>query len=365
MKKEIFQLFTIENGILLSNQALEYISTNFSDINSLEKLLKSCKLKFNSSSISLEQIKEIVSQKTAEQNLIEIKTFKYHPRELLKDFTKISGTINLNITPISILQEDVEEIIFGLFYKNSNGKYLLEDDHNLIEIDLKNVKNDVFLFENMFVGLKGVKQECFKVNEIILPPLNVHSLLSDPKIYKNSKICVFGCYNSEESIIKRAILTESPDFCIISTKNEIDLSNLKDLCPNLIQCPSRQSCKYIPVSSNNISNPFLFEIFNNLVGFIDFNLFDYRKDGLFLNNKPIESFLRSVFSQGTICPFSGSDFSIPEIPNVLIISQDFHPLVLKVEGITFMSLPPVGENSYALLDFENDIYEVKYINSNI
>ncbi|ELA42268.1 uncharacterized protein VICG_00667 [Vittaforma corneae ATCC 50505] len=365
MKKEVFRLFTIENGIMLSAPVLEYISNNFKDIDSIHALLKSFQARFNTASLSLDQVKELSMQpnnksgKERAFNNLELKTFKYCSVDFYKCFQDLSLRLRVNAISLSLLQEGVEKVIFGIFSRSRNGKYLIEDDYDVIEVDLSDVQSDGFLFENMFVGLKGIKSGDFKVKELILPKYPVHIPSNNLELIKNAKICVFGCFDGEFEFVKTVLSIETPDFCIVSVKNSINGSAFEELCSNVIICPSRFDAEYIPFNLNNISNPFLINIFNNLIGFIDYNLFEHRKNGMVFNNNHIESFLKSILSQGSICPFAGSDFSVPYFPSIMIISQDFHPLVLDVEGIKFISLPPVKEKCYAVLDFNNDLFEVK------
>jgi hypothetical protein len=161
--------------------------------------------------------------------------------------------------------------------------------------------------------------------------------------------------------IKSIISLENPDLSIFSVKNDKNMEILKNEFQNAIICPSRQFMRHIPMNLQNTTNPFLIDAFNRSIAFIDYNVFEHRKDGLFFNKDPVESFLKSIVSQSSILPFSGSDFSVSRFPNIVIISQDLHPMVLDVDCIKFISLPSTKDRYYAILDLNENIFEVKLV----
>lgn len=361
MKKQIFQLFTIENRILLPAPVLNYISEHFKDMESVKTLLQLCKSKLNTSLLSMEQLLEISTQKNKETPQFELKTFKYMPRNFIQCFQTLKSFLPTPSHPISLLKDESDQVIFGLFTKAINGKYSLEDEHDVIELDLEDVENECFIFENMFLAFRGTKTETFKVREAILPRFPVYSTPINLKHPRNSKICVVGGFDDEFEHLKKIIQAESPDLCIVSAKSDSIKNIISEISCNVIVCPSKSACDHIPFSFKNVSNPHIIEVPGNLLGFIDYNVFDHRRDGLFFNCNSMESFLQSVISQGSICPFSGSDFAMPRFPNFFVISQDSHPVVIDVNNIKIMSIPRVREGYFAVLDFGNSIFEIRSV----
>lgn len=375
MKKEIYELFTLENGIILSQAVLDYISKNYTDSSSLQSLLASFKSKFgNTSSISISQI-ESISQRGKDDstqkrnNTFNIKTFKFLQKDFNRRFHELKQP---TAVPISFLKEE-SALIFGLFFKNKSGTFSLEDDFGVIELEMSDVQNEIFLFEYIFVGVIGKKEfSKFKVKEFILPKVNVSSnntFLQDVDM----KICIFGSISDivqqsipesmvddTDSVMKSIIKKEQPDVCIISTDRAKDdiktiarsiISATDEIQCNVVLCSTRKSSKYLPMDENN---PFILETFNNSIGFVDFNVFEERKRGVLIshdaNRCPVELFLKSMFSQKTLVPFSGSDLPVEKYPNILVVSQDFQPLVAEVDGIKFMSLPAMKEGYYGVID---------------
>lgn len=360
MKREIYRLFTIENGIRLSTAVLDYLSTNFKDLAGLASLLKSFKAQYSTDSISLDQIKNLSIQKsTTQSSLFNVKSFKYIQKDLCKEFERVKSNLNLQITPISLLEKDTSQVIFGIFFKGKDEKYAIEDDYDIIELDLSNIKADVFLFENMFVCFKGTKAVDFLVSDIILPSCNIYKNTNGFLKDIGLKICAFGSFNDEIDFVRTVLENETPDICLISSSNTFDASSISDLCQNIILCSSRTDHSYLPSQLQNVSNPYLIETFKHLIGFLDADAFENRKTGLFFNENHMESFLRTFSSQQSIFPFSGSDLYVPYFPNIMIISQDSYPIVVDIDGIKFMSLPPVKDGYFAFLDLSNNLFEIK------
>jgi len=361
MKKQIFNLFTLENGIRLSAPVLDYISDHFTEMESVNTLLKLCKAKFNTSSLSMEQLMEISLLKTKETTQFELRKFKYMERNFAKSFQALRDRLGVTPHPISSLCNDTVQVIFGVFFKGINGQYSLEDDHDTIELELSKVENACFVFENMFVGLRGFKTDIFNVVEVILPRFPVFSPLASFSRSKSPKVCVVGCLKGELSVLRSLILAERPDLCIVSSMSDINMAELDGVCENVIVCASRDCCDYVPFGLNGVSNPFFIEIGGNLLGFIDYNLFEHRRDGIFFNSSSMEAFIRSLISQGSICPFSGSDFPTACFPNFLIVSQDSHPVVVDVDGVKVMSISPIKDGYFGVLDFAESSFDVRMV----
>ncbi|KAM0681353.1 hypothetical protein GINT2_000553 [Glugoides intestinalis] len=360
MKKEIYQLLTIENGIRLSTVVLNYLSENLRDIAELTALLKLFKAQYNTDSISLDQIKNLsIQKKETQSSLFNVKSFKYIQKDLAKEFERVKSNLSLQITPISLLESNTKQVIFGIFFKGKDGRYAIEDDYDIIELDLSNVKADVFLFEDMFVCLKGVKSSDFCVDEVILPPCSIYNSTNGFLKDIGLKICAFGSFNDEIDFVRSVLINKTPDICLISCSNPFDSSSISDICPNIIVCSSSTDKSYLPSQVQQISNPYLIETFKHLICFLDADVFENRKTGLFFNENHMEAFLRTLASQQSLCPFSGSDLYVPYFPNIMIIAQDSYPVVLDVDGIKFMNLPPVKDHYFAFLDFSNNLFEIK------
>ena len=82
MKKDIYRIFTTENGIRMSMDTMNYILENYSSIYSIESLLFSFKNQFNTPFIEIMQIKEIQNLKISENPFFKVQNFKYKELDL-------------------------------------------------------------------------------------------------------------------------------------------------------------------------------------------------------------------------------------------------------------------------------------------
>lgn len=115
----------------------------------------------------------------------------------------------------------------------------------------------------------------------------------------------------------------------------------------------------LPDNMFGMSNPFLLETFDCLFGFIAADVFRNRRNGLFFNDSPMDSFLKSIISQNSLYPFGNCRLSISDFPNVLIILQDFHPMVKTVDSVKILSLPSFKDGCYAVLNLFAETFEIK------
>lgn len=364
MKKEILKLFTCENGIVLSKNVMDRLVECIKDREDLESFYAHFKEKFNTSSLELEQIDQLLSKSYDKLDSYIIKNTKYTEMDFYSKYDLFRSKIMWKITPISLL-EDEDGVIFGILYRNKTGKFILEDDHESIIVNFDDVKNDGFVFENMFVGLSGCKiidnnnDSFFCVYEIILPDIQVNKSKNNFLKKNNSKICIFGGVENT-LFIKNVIERENPDFSVVSTHLKLNFENLG----TVLVTSSKKDESLLPSKMQNISNPFILELFDSKIGFIDCELFKERSKGVFFNKNPLESFLKSILSQNNLNPFCSSDLYISEFPNIFIISQSTYPQVIDIDSVKIVSLPD-DNKSYAVLDFNNNRFEVVCENINV
>jgi hypothetical protein len=261
MKKAIYNAFTIENGIILTNPVISYISTKVNSLEDISSLLANFKLKFNSSQISIEQVDSLLClNKIENKNFFSLKTYeKFQVRDLIKEFesskkrsffnsayiknvkeneqTHNNEDVNVQENKLAkgiSLLEGGEEIIFGIFYRNRKGTFSLEDDYDVIELDLNGIENDSFLYDGMFVGLSGtlrpvinnVNENVFAVKKVLLldstTSFKQNNFLENKKI----KICIFNSFDI--NFIFSILMKYTPELTIIFSENSLKLEKLKD-----------------------------------------------------------------------------------------------------------------------------------------
>ncbi|KAI5171993.1 DNA polymerase epsilon subunit 2, partial [Pancytospora epiphaga] len=402
MQRDVYEMFTVKHGIRITPAALNYISAHVSTIDDLKKLLRLFISIFNTSEITEDQAKKILTKsQEPEEPVFVIHSTTYKAKHLSSKYDKFKSRISTNITSISLLEEDEESAIFGIFYKNGCGVPVLEDDHRLIALSFETCESDSFLYENMFVALRGKKiNDTFLVKYVILPTVSTNALFS-PTSYRslpsNSntgsgmtsdslgsttlispgknqflksgpvKICVFGCYVDEKELLDEILSRQKPDIVIITLCIRSKLS-YEHSESKVVICPCRCRNKLLPdrldcksTDASVASNPFILELHNKKIAVIDHNLFEYKKNGLFCNKLPLQSFLKGIHSQQSFNPFAPNDLSFPAVPDIFIIIQDFHPFVMDVENTRMVSLLPIKSGSYVVIETDSDSIEIMNI----
>lgn len=219
----------------------------------------------------------------------------------------------------------------------------------------------------MFLCLEGTKiNSKFSVKKIILPNVEPYKSTNNFLQSKPAKIGVLGRVDDLNSCIEKLSKYEI-DILIASKKSNIKQNNSQYLNHNLeslsvIKYPCFSSGRFLPINhsgQNCVSNPFILELHDKKLSFIDCDLYKYKEEGIFLNKNHLESFFKSFISQYSLNPFDKMDLYYDEIPNCILITQDFLPFIIDISGITVISLPPVSENTFCLIDIQNNQVEMK------
>lgn len=183
------------------------------------------KSKFNTSSLDMDQV---MTNKGDEAAPYSIRTFKYTQRCYPDDFEHYKSLVNRELVPISTLDAGVDSTIFGILYRNRLGAYVLEDDHDVIEVVFDSASSEAFVFENMFLGLSGAKiqklehipcdeaHSVFAVAEIVLPAFSARSSENSFLDKRKKKICIFASYDNHKAFVESVLERERPDIVIVS-----------------------------------------------------------------------------------------------------------------------------------------------------
>lgn len=137
MKKEIYKLFTAENGIRMSAETLEHINSKINSNYELENLFSAFKSKFNSAEITVSHVSQITNQSCENKQFYKTHPFSYKPKNLSERYEFFKKYINHHYSPISMIEE--QGSIYGIVYRNRSGNFVIEDDHDLIALEFDEV----------------------------------------------------------------------------------------------------------------------------------------------------------------------------------------------------------------------------------
>lgn len=442
MKKEIYKLFTIENGIRMNKQTLEHINTHINSQDDLNMLLAEFTSKFNTAEVTIDDIDQILSHKCESKPFYKIHNFRYNQKNLSEKYEYFKRFVDVNATPISLLDDFKESYIFGIIYKNRLGVFVIEDEHEEICLDFSNllsdrvddkmisgdrennvcsnnnsekdeyVKNNLymseaennnqnniepvlininedtsdvhlinnldyqsiinnnlsepvenkvnnlegaFIFENMFLSLKGYKENGnFIVKKIIRPKIKPYKSNNTFLAKENIKILILGRGYLESHKIEELCVLNHPKILLIPYSCDF-VSNSCDI----IRYPSGSG--HLPQKGKDCTNPFVLETHDKKISFINSDIFKYKESGMFFGNKPLEAFIMALLSQQSLNPFDKVDLYSQHISNYFVISQNFCSFILDAEGVVVVSVPPIAEGSYCCIDLANNKVEILQI----
>lgn len=357
MKSKIYKKLTLENKILLSETALNYLAKQ-NNID-LEHIIKEYK-KLNSTLLTEEIIKEILltkEDKNISEDFYKIKNINYKLKNYLEIYENLKNKTNHKIEQIQQIKENHLCNIFGVFYSNFLNEYILEDSYSEIKLNIKNCKSKIFLFDKMVVGCRGklVKKE-FVVDDFFLPNFKTWSTKNELLKEKSFVFLVFYDVNFSEKTnlkLQKIFLSHKPSLVILLGNYENN-----EFCKNFIKENSQVLFffvharddlprKFQPITNDHnykiISNPGELIFRNFKVGFIVSELFKNKTKGSFLYKNYQESFIASFLSQHSFDPFSSLDFSIDNFPNLFFVGQNAFSGVISYEDVNFVSVSSFSE----------------------
>lgn len=359
MKKLIYNIFTKNNGIIMSMETLDYLSNKVTDENSINMILNAYKTQYNGNILHLNQIDKLFNLNQQQHIFFHIYPFKYAKRNFMNELETFRKFLSNDIILINALEENKLSKIFGIFYYDQYENLMLEDEYCKIQINFDMCENNGFLYENFFVSLEGtLKNNIFFVKLIQLPKWPLSPSINNFLDPKNIKICFINECDNMNNFINTIQQTHSPDLFVVSCSDEI---NLPEFSNKVIMCKKSAIYNILPsffdneksINHNEIrtTNPVIIETFDKSIVFIDIDLQPFKAKGLFINDLPHESFLESYLSQLSANPFSKCNFSLQKIPDYIIIANNSKPYIYKSFNTTIINLPELKTSScYAIIE---------------
>ncbi|OQS53372.1 hypothetical protein EHP00_1909 [Ecytonucleospora hepatopenaei] len=366
MKKLIYKVLTQENGIKISMDALEYMADKFTDRNDINNFLASYKSKCYGDTLQLAQVDELLQTRKSENTFFAVKNFKHAHKRNINILENIKKQFAHDLKQIALLQEGYKYKIFGMFYSDRFGNPMLEDEHECISLDFSICKSNAFLHENIFVCLEGVKEKKkFLVENVHLPVPFYTNYINQFLEKKKVKICLVNNIDFNRKDIFDICKIHMPELFVVSCD---DLNKMTNTPVTTVVC--KKSIENIfpvmnddeKIDSNIIkaTNPCVIEFNSRNLVFLDHDWIKYKGTGVFLNKKPLDSFLETYISQMSANPFIKTDLSLKNAPNFVVLACDTKPFVKKVYDTTIVNLPECRRNYYAIIDLHDDNVEIFY-----
>ncbi|ADM11480.1 putative DNA polymerase alpha/epsilon subunit B [Encephalitozoon intestinalis ATCC 50506] len=387
MRESIYKEFTCKKGIMLSSETLEYLEHNIKNDSMLENISIEYKRRSGPKLADLGLIREIIESLDTRKDVYNVLSQNFKEKNDLLKYRHLLQKIERVVTPIYLLDED-HATIFGCYYKDRNGREVLEDDGDIIPIDTSECHEDVFLCDNIFVAMEGRKTgDRFVMSRVHLPSIEKTSKKAKEE-RRDLKVLFFSDFHMNEAngTTLRKILNKIPTGVVVlmgklcsgkssgisytSFMNGLRPNNALGSIPDIILCPDADDVYpsflpkeiEVPEEYSKIikaaSNPFKLETDNFSIGVIRDDLFRYKEKGTFIGKNYVDSFARVVLSQYSFNPFGISNLDIDTIPDVFVVGQDLYPFVVPVEGTLFISCPSFrDEMSFVSYDLsQNDAW---------
>ncbi|AFN82963.1 putative DNA polymerase alpha/epsilon subunit B [Encephalitozoon romaleae SJ-2008] len=369
MRERIYKEFTCERGIMLSSDALVYLEDNVKSEAMLKAISSEYRRRNGQRLADINSIREVVESFDAKKDTYNILNQEFKEKNELLKYKHLLEKIDRIVTPIYLLGEECATI-FGCYYKDREGREVLEDDGDVIPLDMSKCNEDVFLCDNIFIAIEGKKTDGKFVGlKVYLPSVEKKVGSLSKLIKKDLKILFFSDFQMNEvnGRTLRKILGKMPaDIVVlmgrlypgisstipcISFMDGLRPNNAQTETPDIILCPDaddtypsflpkeievpREYGKFIKAASN----PFILETYGYSIGVIREDIFRYKEQGTFIGKNYVDSFAREILSQHSFNPFGISNLDIDRVPDMFIVGQDFYPFITSVEDTMFISCP--------------------------
>ncbi|ORD99854.1 hypothetical protein A0H76_39 [Hepatospora eriocheir] len=363
IKRDIYKIVAIENGLQLDMSVLEYLAIKFTDEDSVKSFIERFKIKFSNHKLEKSQIDNILSEHETTRPFFEIKEFKMKKVDLINKYERYKRVSDYNKSDTSRF--------YGMFYVDKLNRRILENEDGVFILDFGLYDEDMFLYEDMIITVKGeLNEDVITVESIILPEIPIFNKVNNFLIKTPIRICVFGNYINEDKFVQNVISEYYPNLLLMSVNNKraiqtwntdtIYIPSKNNLIETYEGTLSKKEKSQYSIKINN--NPIYIDFYDKRIVFIDHNIFQYKEKGLFFNSNPFESFYNSFISQGSTNPFNiNSDLELNPHPNYFIISQDSPPYVYRTtQNVLIISIPTVKSKGFTLIDIERDKCEIIY-----
>lgn len=376
MKIKIYRLFTQDNNIILSPEALSCLEASIRDEESLRRLVMEYKRQGGPRVADLDMLRRILVSPgvgSPDGCMYRVTGQSFKETDHLGKYRFLRDRMEKAVIPIYLLGEGSPGTMFGCYYRNKGGEEVLEDDSGVVLLDTTKCTGDVFICENMFVGASGAMADGkFLVSEIHLPRVERRMVKKPDHAGKSQRILFFSDFRVNEmnsKVLERIVRRTSADMVVLmgrlcsgrSSTVPCHLLNrfgskrhLAGTVPEILLCPDcddqypsllpkKVSVKEEHRTLRTVTNPFTMEIGATTIGVIRDDIFRSKRNGRFFGKNHIDSFVRSILSQYSFNPFGLPNLSVDSLPDVFVVGQDFYPFVTTAEHVLFVSCPSFRE----------------------
>lgn len=357
MQIKIYRLFTQENNVILSPEVLRYLEQHVRDEEALRSVVAEYRRRQGARMGNLGLLKDILESHACAEWTYSVASQLFRETDRMAKYKFLRDRMERVPVPVYLLEEGCDGMVFGCYYRDKNGRDVLEDDGGAVQVNLAGCcEANAFVCENMFVGMQGTMcGDRFAVSSILLPRVEKRPLR---RIERNMQILFFSDFRVNEinsGLLEKITAKMHADVAVLMgrlcpDRSPVVLSHLSRFegrsdAPDIILCPHADDVypsflpKTLPIDRfKSASNPCTLDV-GRSIGVVRDDVFRAKERGVFLGTDCVDSLVRATLSQYAFNPFGLPDLSIEALPDVLVVGQDFYPFVSVVENVLFVSCP--------------------------
>lgn len=372
MKKLLYKTLTIQNGIIINSDALDYLSKCVSadDVAAIAAEIK----RQATSVVDLEAAKDVLlrildaQSRTLPERLCEVKNVAYRKRDGVSRLKFLRKHVQKAPQPIYSLCEGKEAVVFGVYRRNHLGEEVVEDDQGVVRTDFSLCESEVFLCECVFLGLRGVlRQSVFYVSEVLLPNIlqNAHSGTRERK--PKHSFLVFRDFEWNTHMVEKlhAIIGDTANVAFVvfigqprasshvsdalKAHKDVTFVFVPAVCDrSMALLPKKLDYVYTEYNYRSATNPVEIHTEETKVGVLVDEVFEAKAHGRYIGTSHLESLVRMFLSQYAFNPFSGGNMGTSGHMDLMVVVQSTFSCILDVHGTTFVSLGKSSSSSVYL-----------------
>ncbi|KAF7684507.1 hypothetical protein TCON_0320 [Astathelohania contejeani] len=382
MKFKIYRYFTLEKNIILTAESIEYLSKEIKEDSVMNTIVEAYLDTKCTHESQLDTFKKIMKSLTISQktNFFSVVPSVFTRRCWRKRMSMLTPLISHNPTAIFALEPEKQAEIVGIFYKNKENKFVLEDEENVIPLDLSHIKDNILLIHEMIIGLKGIlKNNTFIVHSVLLPTIN-KAEMGDSTLQSTNLMIIFF-YNLNRIELLNKIVNGLGNVGIVVLIGDYNKEFLITLCSyykNIhfiyVPKPNKSNLEtFLPIPAHskldlpnltNTTNPSKLVLHSRTICILGSELCPpIRQNSHLIGENYIESMCRSILSQHSFDPFGYSNLDLPGLCDLFLVAQDYISYNCQISSINFTSIGAFQkeENTFIVYNPQDNTVDVSCV----
>ncbi|ELQ75368.1 DNA-directed DNA polymerase [Trachipleistophora hominis] len=363
MLRQIYEIFTQKNNILLSSAQMKMLNERKYTIEKYKKIADEYLRHFHNGVATNENLNFVIEriEKSLTCDIFRLKGFE---KEFSNDLERYYF--------LQSMTKGDDMIIFGMYYRNKFDENVVEDDESVVKVRF-NIDEDLFIFDGMFFGAAGSNENGeFEIKRIYLPEITVGSIERWDLMQKNVTIAFFSNMKLENETLDRIKAVEC-DILVLTGKFNVKnissaVTRFANTCKNdiIVMLDRHEPVKTIlpvnfdikdkPSNLHPTTNPSRIQLHNMDIMVVKDEICAKKVQGTFFKENYYESFTRTFLSQYTY----NFDIGFKEMPRLIFVGQNTRAFVVECDGVILASCGG-DDNAYIEYCTASGTAAIKYL----